>query len=196
MPHGDAVRMDVRYMGVTCILGPSLNAVANPGLPSPDGVKQVRGVSTATGLRMSVPHQSPDRTLDDDTRVGQPDHASPELARIRPHLPLVLVLAACATVVVAADPPQRMDLLIAEWFGSAVALGMVPLLLVRGLRIRKVAPVAVLTLAMAVALAQGRHDAPTAEGARPSPDVHGKRLPTASDGFGAYTTPRAAAHNS
>jgi hypothetical protein len=145
---------------------------------------------------MPMPQLSPDRTRHACTTEGQPDQATPELARIRPYLPMVLVLAACATMVVAADPPQRMDLLIAEWFGSAVALGMVPLLLVRGLRIRKVAPVAALTLAMAVALAQGRNDAPSAEGARPSPDVHGKRLPTASDGFGAYTTPRAAAHNS
>lgn len=145
---------------------------------------------------MPIQHLSPDRTDNADPTVGPPDHIAPALAQVRPHLPLMLVLAVCATVVVAADPPRRMDLLIAEWFGSAVALGMVPLLLVRGLRVRKVAPVMALTLAMAVALAQGRDDAPVTEGGRPSPHTHRNRLPTASDGFGAYTTPRAAAHNS
>ncbi|WP_369929546.1 hypothetical protein [Xanthomonas sp. NCPPB 2632] len=138
---------------------------------------------------MPTPPSFPDR-------IDPPDHASHVLAEARPHLPVILVLAVCATVVVAADPPPRLDLLVAEWFGSAVALGMVPLLLVRGLRIRKVAPVMALTLAMAVALAQGRDEAPATEGGRPSPHTHQSRLPTASDGFGAYTTPRAAAHNS
>lgn len=138
----------------------------------------------------------PDRSHPFDRSAASSDHAGAALSQVRPHLPLVLVLAVCATVVVAADPPSRLDLMVAEWFGSAVALGLVPLLLVRGLRVRKVAPVAVLTLAMAVALAQGRDDASEGEGARTAPHTHGTRLPTASDGFGAYTTPRPAAHNS
>lgn len=124
------------------------------------------------------------------TQPSQTDPAAYVLHRARPHLPLIATIAACATLVVATDAPHRLDLWTAEWFGTAVVLAVPPVILMRWFGLRDSIPMLILTLVLALGLVQARESSRSAGDAVQAPGTHGKPLPTASDGFGAYTKTR------
>jgi len=126
------------------------------------------------------------------TQPSQIDPAAYVLHRARPHLPLIATVAACATFVVASDAPSRLDLWTAEWFGTMVVLAAPPAILMRWFGIRDSVPMLILTLVLALGLVQARDAGRGADDAARKPAVQppatqSKSLPTASDGFGAYT---------
>lgn len=128
---------------------------------------------------------------------SQIDPAYVVLQRARPHLPLIATIAACATLVVASDSPGRLDLWMAEWFGTVVLLSVPPAILMRWFGMRDSIAMLFLPLVIALGLAQARSPSPTeADAASRAPQSHSKRLPTASDGFGAYTKLRDASRSS
>ncbi|QWT21006.1 hypothetical protein KPL74_03095 [Bacillus sp. NP157] len=103
----------------------------------------------------------------------------------RNHAIVAAVVAASAVGVVCIDPPHRLDLWVAEFVGTALVIGAMPLILARLFRVRdaNVMLGSAIVAALLVASPDLRRDAQAREPVR---GADGKPLPTASDGFGAY----------
>lgn len=117
-------------------------------------------------------------------RESRPPGTEP-LQHVRTHGRLIVTIMACSIFAVISDPPSRLDLWVAELAGVAVIIGATPMALTRVLPARRYTSALAMSAAMVVTLALAQRESPGPDGG--GGHGSGKALPTASDGFGAYT---------
>jgi|GEM_PF-5831044 len=100
------------------------------------------------------------------------------------HYRLLGTIVLCAALVVASDSPGRLDLWTADFFGTAILLGVAPLLAMRWLKLRESIVLHAVVMMLAFGLAQAKAT-DREEQEAPAMPVQ-QPLPTASDGFGAW----------
>lgn len=109
--------------------------------------------------------------------------------RMRDNAITAATVVTCALAAVCLNPPHRFDLWVAELAGTAIVIGAAPLVLSRVFRVREASLLlgsAVVAALLMVSPDMG--DRGMGQGMEATAPVRaGQPLPTASDGFGAYT---------